>query len=481
MVNLFLSLENIINEDILGVPRRWLGQQLHRWLQPLIIGGLLLVSAVAAYKGSPRYLLLILVLPVGVGAVLAFMRWPALGLVAIIGTIIIPINGPSNANATMALVALLSGLWILDMMVRQRKIQLPSSLPIRPLLALVLVAVLSFGFGQLPWYTFAQAAPLGAQLGGLSMYVLSAAAFLLVACYARAIRWLEWMSWLFVGLGAIFIAGYFVPGLDALTERFYTPQTTGSLFWTWLVIITFSQAVFNKSLKLGWRIALGALALATIYVGVFELREWNSGWMPPLVAIAVILWMGAPRLGFLLTLAGIAGVMPKIQKLIDVIVVEDNAYSLMTRLEAWKIVLEIAKVNPLLGLGPANYNWYTPLFPILGYAVRFNSHNQYIDLIAQTGILGLVCFLWFFAAVGWLGWRIRQQVPEGFARAYVYGAIGGVAGTLAAAALGDWVIPFFYNITLGGFRASVLPWLFLGGLVALEQIINSGVNQTEQN
>ena len=192
--------------------------------------------------------------------------------------------------------------------------------------------------------------------------------------------------------------------------------------------------------------------------------------MPPLVGIVIILWAAAPRLGFLATLAGIAGLATKLDKLTAFIMIGDNAYSLMTRLAAWKVVLEIAKVNPILGLGPANYRWYTPLFPILGWAVQFNSHNQYIDLIAQTGILGLICFLWFFLAVGWLGWQLRKRVPEGFPRAYVYGAIGGVAGTLASAAFGDWVIPFFYNITLGGFRASVLSWLFLGGLVALEQM-----------
>lgn len=42
---------------------------------------------------------------------------------------------------------------------------------------------------------------------------------------------------------------------------------------------------------------------------------------------------------------------------------------------------------------------------------------------------------------------------------------------IVAGMLGDWVIPFVYNIGLGGFRASVLGWLFLGGLVALNNII----------
>ena len=64
-------------------------------------------------------------------------------------------------------------------------------------------------------------------------------------------------------------------------------------------------------------------------------------------------------------------------------------------------------------------------------------------------------------------------MPVGFAQAYVYGALGGLAGTLAAGALGDWVLPFFYNIGMTGFRASILGWLFLGGLVALEQMYAS--------
>ena len=32
------------------------------------------------------------------------------------------------------------------------------------------------------------------------------------------------------------------------------------------------------------------------------------------------------------------------------------------------------------------------------------------------------------------------------------------------------VIPFVYNVGLKGFRASVLGWIFLGGLVAIQYI-----------
>jgi hypothetical protein len=33
------------------------------------------------------------------------------------------------------------------------------------------------------------------------------------------------------------------------------------------------------------------------------------------------------------------------------------------------------------------------------------------------------------------------------------------------------MLPFVYNIGLPGFRASILPWIFMGGVIALEQIM----------
>jgi O-antigen ligase len=147
-----------------------------------------------------------------------------------------------------------------------------------------------------------------------------------------------------------------------------------------------------------------------------------------------------------------------------------DSYSASTRIEAWIILAEIVKVSPLLGLGFGNYYWFTPLFPIRGWYVRFNSHNNYVDIVAQIGLLGLACFLWFFVAIGRLGWRLRDRMPNGFARAYMYGGLAGAAGTLVVAMLGDWVLSFVYNVGLDGFKTGVLAWLFLGGLVALESL-----------
>jgi hypothetical protein len=201
------------------------------------------------------------------------------------------------------------------------------------------------------------------------------------------------------------------------------------------------------------------------YVAYVQANDWKSGWVPPLVCVAALLGLRYKRL----VIFAIPFVLIATAILATKLIASDE-YSWGTRVDAWIIVLEISKVNPLLGLGFANYYWYTPLFAIRGWHVSFNSHSQYLDLIAQVGILGLLCFLWIFGEVGRLSWRLTKQLPDGFARAYAYGVLAGAVGTLVAAFLVDWVLPFVYNIGFSGIRASVLPWIFFGGLVAVEQI-----------
>ena len=43
------------------------------------------------------------------------------------------------------------------------------------------------------------------------------------------------------------------------------------------------------------------------------------------------------------------------------------------------------------------------------------------------------------------------------------------AGIMAVMLLLDWFLPFVYNVGFEGFQASVLVWMFFGGLVAIEK------------
>jgi O-antigen ligase len=449
---------------------RSLRQHLHLspqlWLRLSLIIGLLLLSGALSFKASPRQIILITMLPFGIGMVLAFLRWPSLGLLvtAVVG-LFVPYLGPSGLNVTMLMIALLLGLWLFDMVGRQHQIQFAPSRSVWPLLAFVIASVISFGVGQLPWFTFALHAPLGAQLGGLAVVVLSAGIFLLMANQVRDLVWLRRITWAFLIVGSLTVLfRSILPSFGIQGGGIFL--SVGTVFYIWLVGMAFSQAMFNKDLDRRWRVALGGLVLITLYVLFVMKFDDKSGWLSCFVCIAAIIAARSWRVGLV-----IVGFGALLAFLMWAGIVGTDEYSVSTRMDAWTIMAQIIKYSPLLGFGFANYYWYTPLFPIRGYAVSFNSHNNYLDIIAQTGLVGLVCFLCFMAVIAWLAWRLRNQVPAGFAQAYVYAAVGGIAGMLVAAMLGDWVLPFFYNIGLNGFRSSAYGWLFLGGLVAIEQMI----------
>ncbi len=131
--------------------------------------------------------------------------------------------------------------------------------------------------------------------------------------------------------------------------------------------------------------------------------------------------------------------------------------------------------NPITGLGPAAYRPYANMKPLLygrAYWITptINSHNNYVDIFAHMGILGLLLLFWFSAEVAFLGLRLRRRYTDGFAAGYVNGMLAAGASALVIMALVDWILPFVYNISFYGFQASVLFWLFLGGLVTLENL-----------
>jgi O-antigen ligase len=449
-----------------------------RWLRLIVIIGMLLVTLLIARSGPQISMLAVVIaLPfVAVGGYF-LMKHPPLGflLIIVISTVLKIDLPPIGLVATVIL--LLTGLWVVDMVVRQREINLVKSPTMTPLVLFTAVVILAFIVGQLPWFSISQV-PIDNQIGGLAIFLLSFAAFILVAHQVKDIRWLKWMVFLFLGLAApaVFIGMRVVPGWRTLNQLLLHPKTTGgSLFWLWLAALTFSQSLFNKKLAMKWRVGLMGLLIGYLYLALGRNRAWTSGWAPTFVALFVILWVARPKWAMPLTMVGVATLILLFQPIYNAVFIGDNEYSAMTRLEAWRIVGEIIKVNPILGLGPGNYYNYTLLFPILGWYVEFNSHNNYVDIVAQSGILGLICFLWFVIVTWQLGWRLRKQVPQnGFTQAFVFGTLGGLAGSVAAGMLGDWVLPFVYNIGIYGMRSSIYLWFFLGGLVAIDQIRHAG-------
>lgn len=460
----------------------WMVLRLARWNLPaplalaVIAAALFLALLTPILAGNGRFGMLMIAALLGIAGLVVLVKWRVLGFLALpvaaflvryaIGT-----GTGTGINAVVLLLVLLIGLWLMDMLTRTRQITL---LPYRPVIAALVfgaVAVVAFGFGQLPWFP-TPSAPITAQVGGLLIFLFTVGAFLLAAHQIQSEKHLKWLILIFLGIGMLFfVMRLFPTSLPMMLRIFARQGVLGATFYVWLVAIASSQALFNRRLSSFWRLAAGFLVLLIFYVSMGnDSRDWLSGWVPAMATLVAIIIIGRPDLGWFAALGGFLVLALNTNIISSILNEGDNTYSTITRLEAWRIMGEIIKVNPIFGLGMANYYYYTPLFPIMGYKINFNSHNNYIDIVAQVGLVGLACFLWLLAELWSLGWRMRNQVPQGFAQAYVIGALGGLVGTVVAAVLGDWVIPFVYNIGLEGFRASIFIWIFLGGLVALARM-----------
>ena len=446
----------------------------HRLVQVFIVSGVLLLSVFVGLLFPEEYLILPLLLLGAVAAFVLYLLYPPLGLFAVlIGAMLVPfeIGTGTNTGINLAiiLIPLLLGILFIDTLVRKRKLSFVISRPIWPLLALVVVSLLAFGIGQLPWFVYAKGANLNSQIAGLIVFLMSVGAFLLVANLITELSWLKRITWFFLIFGSIYMFAGAIPFLNQALDLLIRHGSNGSLLYVWFVAIALSQVLFNRELSKFWRIILIGLLILSFYVSFVQQFDWKSGWVPSVVVVGVIIFFRKPRLGIILALLSLIFLRDLPSQIIST-----DEYSFNTRIIAWEIIWqEIIKVNPLLGLGPANYYFYTPLYPILGYSVQFNSHNNYVDIVAQIGLLGLACILWFAVEEGLLGLRLRNKVLDGFSQAYMIGVLGGLAGTLIAGMFGDWIIPFVYNVGVRGFRTSVIAWMFMGGLVVIERIYSN--------
>lgn len=461
-----------------SLPSRWRNPRMGIWLMRL---GIIVATCFLAYYFGRQPTMQAIALPALAVAGWLILMNPHWGIpLIIVAALVVPFalgtGTGTSLNAPFLLVPLLTGIWVVRMLMAGKLHFVPSSAN-WALIGLVITTTLALLIGYLPWNVFATLAPIRAQIGAWGIFVFSALAFWITANLLHDIRWLKITVWVFITLGGLFVATLWLPPLAPL-KPFYVFGADGSLFWLWLTVLAAGQALFNNQLSLRWRGVLAIIAAATLLDRLLPgNRDWASGWLPTLLGLAIVGWLRLPRLTTALAVIGALGLLIYLPT-IRAALVSGNEYSLLTREAASRIILEIVRVSPVFGVGPANYYYYTPLYAILGWYVRFNSHNQYIDLIAQTGLAGLFFFSFFAIACARTGLQVYRSTTDGFARGYAAACIGGLAGMLVSGMLGDWFLPFVYNIGIAGFRASVLGWVFLGGLAALQFWLVQRANST---
>jgi len=399
-------------------------------------------------------------------------------IILVLSTLVLRFSIPTGTGtplvASLLLTALLVGVWLVRMILEDKRLYwLPSPVNV-PLLGFVTAGVLSLIWSDL-WhdplvYLWDYSFFIWVRAGALAAIVLSPAALLLVANRFREERWLKTLVSVFCAAGVIGI-------IATITGLSLPLLNLRGLFPMWIVSLALSQALFNRQLQGSHRWALGLLAGAWFANSFGRGIIWLSGWLPALVAIMVVTFLRSRRLFLLLIAVGVLFVVIRWDYFHDAVIVQSQQEGDFGRLDAWAVNWRVTREHLFLGTGPAGYAaYYMSLFP----QDALSTHSNYVDILAQTGLVGAAFFLWFLVALGITARRAWQRVPEGsFQQALAAGCIGGYVGTLIAMGLGDWFLPFAYNQTIAGYDYTVWGWLFMGVLVGLSHY--SGGEKAKSN
>lgn len=463
-----------------------LSAQVAARLRAAVIAGTLLIAVLLGLRPYGKLASLLgplAILPLALVLLINFLPWGVVALAPVAFLVDMPVRTGTNVNlnATFLLVLTLSGVWLARMLVIEKKIRLLPSPVNLPALLFMATCLLGWLTSAIPWLPMRTGSPsLPAQLGALLLYLLSIAALLLAGNLLQDLRLIKFFTWSYLGLGFIYFLAALAPGgyYAVVRKWFVDAQYAGAVYWTLLVALTLGQALFNRRLRIGLRLGLAGGALGVLGFALFRRSEWLSGWLPALIAVWILLWLWNWRVALAVTVVGSVTLLPTLVGFYNNQVnTESQQWSSYTRYVTWPIVYELFKLNPLTGLGPGNYVYYTPYYNLLGYYVRFNTHNNYFDILLQAGLLGLAAFLWLAYRLLRLGWELRQRTREPFAQAYTNAMLAATLAILVSGGFADWFMPFIYNIGINGFQASVWLWFFLGGMVSLWRLHAPGESQ----
>lgn len=245
---------------------------------------------------------------------------------------------------------------------------------------------------------------------------------------------------------------FLIPNLLSLGEfyraygTFEQPNPFGG-FVSW-------QALLGAGLLLGWamawweqrdagrsfwvRLSPGWLlfaAVATVTTGLALLMSWSRGaWLGFAAGAGALLffWPRRRRTGALLLLAALflllviwqVGLVPAPVaarlssftadlRLEDVrgVDINDANYSVLERLAHWQAALSMARANLWLGVGFGNYEPAYGQFALINWPYPLgHAHNYYLNLLAETGLLGLAAYLFLWATIFWQTLRVAGRL-----------------------------------------------------------------------
>lgn len=362
---------------------------------------------------------------------------------------------PLMLSQLLLLLILIS--WLLRLVVFERSFKsVRALLPNKPILIFAVCVVISFVWGNLyvetPVRSFMESKLLPRIMTGM-VFIISPVTSLMIANHVRSLRAFKFIVWWFIIVGG-FIGVIWIVGIP-MPFLFNNRGQIG----VWTTVLVLGQIFYNRQLSPWKRIAL--FIIPAIWTRIlFGLGiDWLSGWAPLLLGIVGSAFFYSRKLfAVFMIIAAIyaLGNLDFFSKIFE----EENAISGQTRVLAWERTIKVVRDHFLFGTGPAGYYFYLTVY--IGGFFQL-SHNNYVDVIAQTGVLGFATYIVIWLCIGWMVLKAYLIAPPtDFLRGLANSLLVCYGVSLVIMMLGDWVIPFPYTQTLAGISYTIWPWMLMG-------------------
>ena len=204
-----------------------------------------------------------------------------------------------------------------------------------------------------------------------------------------------------------------------------------------------------KNRQTGDALQLGLYSLAAILLTIGIFISWSRGsWLGFVTSIVTVIFAIPRRLthGVVIASTVVAfiagawaiGIIPAsvidrisssteeffaFQDVRGVDITPEN-YPVVERLAHWQAAMNMVTAHPWLGVGIGNYEIAYPHYRLINWDEPLgHAHNYYLNVLAETGIIGLMGYIVAWLVILWLTWRARSH-PDILSRFVAIGLFG---------------------------------------------------------
>jgi len=106
------------------------------------------------------------------------------------------------------------------------------------------------------------------------------------------------------------------------------------------------------------------------------------------------------------------------------VAISDANYALIERMAHWQAALSMFRHNLWIGVGFGGFDPVYSRFALINWPIALgHAHNVYLNLAAETGLIGLVAYLCLWIVIVGQTWRVTRRA-RGLSRALAVGLLG---------------------------------------------------------